>query len=228
MAITATAGGHRSAGRPTEKVLSRKLITLGALDLIKAGGYEKFTMSELARALNVAPSALYNHVSSKQDVLVLIQDHIMTKVAIDSFETDPWDEAVRQWAWSYRTVFSSHTPLIPVIAVLPVTGAEHTMQMYEAVTSGFMKDGWPTPLIVPAIVALESFIFGSAFDAIAPKDIFESGQLADVNPNFADAVRVQHQSEGSSSADTAFELGLEGMISGLQAQRRSWKETAAG
>ena len=39
-------------------------------------------MAALARALNVAPSALYNHVSSKRDVLVLVQDHLTSFVDV--------------------------------------------------------------------------------------------------------------------------------------------------
>ena len=33
-------------------------------------------MAALARSLNVAPSALYNHMESKRDVLLLVEDHL--------------------------------------------------------------------------------------------------------------------------------------------------------
>ncbi|MEN3344672.1 MAG: hypothetical protein V7635_1248, partial [Arthrobacter sp.] len=108
-------------GRPPAAVLDQDTITTAALQLVRKSGYEGFTMAALARTLNVAPSALYNHVSSKRDVLVLIQDHLTSFVDVSAFDTEPWDQAVRDWAWSYREVFSKHTPLIPVIAVLPVT-----------------------------------------------------------------------------------------------------------
>ncbi|MCG2620703.1 TetR/AcrR family transcriptional regulator [Arthrobacter sp. I2-34] len=221
---------NRPAGRPAQKILSKEGITLAALKLIAAGGYEALTMSGLARKLGVAPSALYNHVTSKHDVLVLVQDHVMSGVDVSGFGTVPWAEAVRRWAWSYRDVFSHHTPLIPVIAVLPVTGAPRTLAMYEELTAGFLAADWPQPLIVPAIVALESFIFGSAYDVTAPEDIFESGELADANPKFTAAVRARQRGEGgtgSRTADAAFRLGLEGLISGLETQRRSWPGDSA-
>ena len=94
---------------------------------------------------------------------------------------EPWDQAVRDWAWSYRDVFSRHTPLIPVIAVLPVTDAPKTLAMYEAVSAGFSGPAFPQERIVSAIVALESFIFGSAYDVTAPADIFDSGSMAGVD-----------------------------------------------
>jgi AcrR family transcriptional regulator len=213
--------GHRPAGRPTEKLLSKELMTTAALGLIEARGYEGLTMSGLARSLGVAPSALYNHVASKHDVLLLLQDHLMARVDVTAFSELPWPDAVRRWAWSYRDVFTHHAPLIPVIAVLPVTGAPHTLAMYEAVAAGFLQAGWPEPQVVPAIVALESFIFGSAFDVTAPADIFESGELAAANPVFTSAVRSQATGTAGSAADAAFQLGLEALIAGLQAQLKA-------
>jgi AcrR family transcriptional regulator len=221
---------HRPAGRPVQKILSKEGITVAALKLIAAGGYDALTMSGLARKLGVAPSALYNHVASKHDVLVLVQDHVMAGVDVSGFGTEPWPDAVRRWAWSYREVFSQHTPLIPVIAVLPVTGAPRTLAMYEKLTSGFLAAGWPQQLIVPAIVALESFIFGSAYDVTAPEDIFESGELSEANPQFTAAVRARQgggDASAAHTADAAFRLGLEGLISGLELQRRGLAGGAA-
>ena len=165
-------------GRPAAAVLDQDGITAAALQLIGKSGYDGFTMAALARTLNVAPSALYNHVSSKRDVLVLVQDHLTSFVDVTAFEAGPWEQAVRDWAWSYRDVFSKHTPLIPVIAVLPVADAPKTLAMYEAVSAGFSRAGFPQERIIPAIVAFESFIFGSAYDATAPADIFDSGSMA--------------------------------------------------
>lgn len=172
-------------------------------------------MAALARSLQVAPSALYNHVSSKRDVLVLIQDHLTSFVQVAAFDSEPWDRAVRDWAWSYRDVFSRHTPLIPVIAVLPVADAPKTLAMYEAVSAGFSRAGFPQERIVAAIVALESFIFGSAYDVTAPADIFDAGSMAASTPNFTGAVAHLADSGYGTPADVAFSLGLEALIAGF-------------
>ncbi|MHA7178894.1 TetR/AcrR family transcriptional regulator [Arthrobacter sp. MDB2-24] len=217
--MTAASSAPRRAGRPPRSVLSRDRITAAALDLIAAEGYEGLTMSALARRLRVAPSALYNHAESKQEVLRWVQDHVMTMVDFSAFTDEPWDEAVRQWAWSYREVFARHAPLIPVIAVLPVTDAAETLRMYEEVAQGFLRAGWPEDRIVPAIVALESFIYGSALDVAAPGDIFDSGTLAHQFPVFTAAVRRATDSTGpEGAADAAFRTGLDGMIAGLRQQ----------
>lgn len=172
-------------------------------------------MAALGHLLRVAPSALYNHVASRQDVLLLMEEHLAALVDVTAFQSKSWAEAVRQWAWSYRNVFAEHPPLIPIIAVLPVTGAPQTLAMYEAVAAGFRAAGFASEHIVSAIVALESFIFGSAFDVTAPKDIFDSGTLAASNPQFTQAVRSRDLHGRESPADAAFSLGLEALITSL-------------
>ncbi|WP_343318772.1 TetR/AcrR family transcriptional regulator [Arthrobacter sp. TMP15] len=221
--------GRRRAGRPPHALLSSARITRAALKLISHDGYKGLTMAALARSMNVAPSALYNHVRSKQDVLLLVEDHLMGRVDVSSFATESWETAVNTWAHSYRNVFASHLPLIPVIALLPVTNAPKTITMYEAVTNGFLAAGWAPEGIIDAVVALESFIYGSAYDANAPADIFDAGTMAPQSPNFSAAVARRGRcgpsgsgaSEGSASprndADAAFTLGLKAMIAGLAA-----------
>lgn len=171
-------------------------------------------MSAVARVFGVSPSALYNHVESKQQLLQWIQELVMAQVESASFTTEDIGTALRIWATSYRNAFASHAPLIPVIAILPVAGSPNTMMMYEQVAAGMDRAGWPREEIVPAIVALESFIFGSALDATAPLDIFDPGPQSGSLPVFEDALQLQRES-GGSSADRAFFGGLEALVSGL-------------
>jgi len=211
---------RRRAGRPSAAVLDKTGITAAALELVSRKGYDGLTMAALAKQLDVAPSALYNHVASKRDVLLLVEDHLMSLVDVSGFGASVWEEAVRTWAWSYRNVFAEHTPLIPVIAVLPVTDAPQTLAMYEAISKGFLDAGFPESRVVSSIVALESFIFGSAYDVTAPEDIFEPGTMAESTPHFTAAVRSLGGPPSSERpADTAFSLGLEALISGLGALR---------
>ena len=85
---------------------------------------------------------------------------------------------------------------------------------------------------MPAIVALESFIFGSAYDVTAPEDIFDSGTMAGSTPYFTAAVRSSSPGTDAPSgrgepggqergrpADTAFKMGLDALVSGLGALR---------
>ncbi|WP_207392589.1 TetR/AcrR family transcriptional regulator [Aeromicrobium sp. IC_218] len=209
---------RRRAGRPSAGVLDRRIIARAALDVVSARGYSGLTMSAVATSLGVSPSALYNHVSSKQELLQWIQELVMDGVDHSLFATHPLDEALVRWARTYRDVFADHAPLIPLIAVMPVSSSRRLLEMYEAVTGGFVRAGWPREAVVPAIVALESFVFGSALDATAPDDIFDPGEHAGTLPQFEDALAAQ-RATGEHNADAAFATGLRAMVAGLLASR---------
>ncbi|WP_334173482.1 TetR/AcrR family transcriptional regulator [Sinomonas sp.] len=212
---TSGASAPRRRGRPSQPVLSRGKITTAALAIIGRAGYEGLTMAALARELKTAPSALYNHVASKDEVLNWVQDDVNDTIDTSAFGRDPWDVALIRWAYSYREAFANHSPLIPVIAVLPITGAPHTLEMYERVAEGLRAGGWPEDLVIDAIVAVESFILGSAMDVSAPEWIFDVGERRDLAPTFADAVGAR-RGRGRAAADDAFALGLHALVAGLR------------
>lgn len=181
------------------------------MELIKVRGYAALTMAALARQLGVAPSALYNHVNSKRQLLLWIQDHVNREIDCSDFGARPWDEALESWAHSYRDAYARYSPLVPVIAVTPIAGSPHTVAMYEQVAAGLRAGGWPDDQIVDVVVAVESFILGSAMDAAAPDDIFDvpSAQA----PVLAEVVGAR---VGRDAARAAFELGLATVLAGLR------------
>lgn len=209
-----TESGTRRAGRPRKAVLNRERITVNALELVSDGGYESLTMQRLAKSLGVSPSALYNHVDSKHDLMQWIQELIMADIDTSVFDTEPLRNALVLWATNYRNICSRHIPLIPIIAVLPVSDSPRTLGMYERVAQGLKDFGLAEKTIIPTIVALESFIFGSAMDTAAPHDIFDTSNHQDLTPHFTQAVAAQRETQLNTS-DDSFQRGLAAMIDGL-------------
>ncbi|KSU65273.1 MULTISPECIES: TetR/AcrR family transcriptional regulator [Micrococcaceae] len=212
--------GTRRAGRPRKAVLTRERITANALELVSDDGYESFTMQRLAKSLGVSPSALYNHVDSKHDLMQWIQELVMTDIDVTIFDTTPLKDALMQWATDYRNIFARHIPLIPIIAVLPVSDSPRTLGMYERVAQALEDYGLAENEIIPTIVALESFIFGSAMDTAAPHDIFDTTNHQDLTPHFTQAVAAQRNTQINTS-DDSFQRGLSAMITGLLATGRA-------
>lgn len=206
----------RRAGRPTTRLLTREGITTAALRILTNEGFEAFTMTRLAAALKVTPAAIYNHAASKREILLWVQDRVMERIDTTRFADGDWATALVSWAVSYRDVMSRYAPLIAPIAVMPITGAPATTRMYETVAEALARGGWPSRSIVPVIVALESFIYGSAYDLGAPKNIFDTGDAADVTPEFTAAVRAHYSAyHGNEVPNVAFEVGLESLVAGL-------------
>lgn len=212
---------RRGVGRPNENVLSRVLIVETALDLLDRHGRDGFGMREIAHELGVRPSALYNHVSSKDDVFQGIREVIATRITVAPFATQRWDEALRTWARSYREVFASHPPTIALLAVMPFATDSEIFTTYEQVIEALHREGWERSEALNILVAMESFILGSALDAAAPDDLMSPGDRGDT-PQFSEAYaqRATRTTEtGVSPADQAFESGLDVFMMGLRAQR---------
>lgn len=222
----AQADTGRGRGRPSTPVLTQKKITDAAVAIIKSRGYRALTMAGLAQQLGASSSALYNHVTSKRQVLILLQDRINQEIDCSAFGNQPWDLALEHWAWSYRNVYSHNIPLIPVISVMPVANSEHTLRMYDTVAAALVEAGWPPSSVVNTIVGLESLIFGSAYDATAPENIFDPGEREDLVPTFTTALTQRSLLKTSDSvgltpcspADAAFSQALTAMLMGLRAQ----------
>ncbi|MCK6096425.1 TetR/AcrR family transcriptional regulator [Micrococcus sp. EYE_162] len=239
-APAAASGTGRRRGRPRHQAATREGIATAALEVARSHGYERLTMAAVARRLGVAPSALYNHVTGKADLLALLQDEVMGEVEVDGLRAAvagevPVREAVRDWAHSYRRVFAGHTPLIPMIATLPIAGAEQTQRMYDAVAAALGAAGVAETEVLPRIIALESFIYGSAFDVHAPAHLFEVAAAPGELPAFQAAAAACRRDigigiDGSHAtdegpavgtlgvnpyADDPFETGLELLLAGL-------------
>ena len=87
---------ERRRGRPGN--ISLEKIVEAALDI----GFRGISMHTIARRLNVAVSALYRHIGSKDELLLLCTDIVSQKIVLP--ETDSWQEHLRVLARNYRKV----------------------------------------------------------------------------------------------------------------------------
>ena len=218
---------RRRRGRPLSPALNREAIADAALAVARTEGYEGLTMAAVGRRLGVAPSALYNHISGKHELLVLLQDAVMGEVSLVELEAAirgeaPVVAALRAWARSYRDVFAAHPPLIPLIATLPIEGAPSTQRVYETVCAVLARTGLAPEQVLARVIALESFIYGSAYDVDAPADIFEVAGAQERLPALGAAAEAFRAGGGTRAtgarnpyADAPFEEGLDLLLAGL-------------
>lgn len=219
-------------GRPTYSLVNREKIATAALTIIRRFGYEKLTMARIAEQIGVSPSALYNHVSGKHELLILVEDTVMGQVdttplrrALDGALTPR--EALHTWAESYRDVFARHSPLVSVIARAPISGAPRAVEMYELVAQVYVRAGVVLTEVLPRIIMLESFIYGSAFDVHAPADIFDLPEEPEGEAPMFHAVRraalmdVHRGAVGENPyADAPFYLGLKALLADVPGGNR--------
>ena len=198
--------------RPRTPLLDRRRIGAAALRIADEQGV--LTIPALARELGVAPSALYHHVSGREEIISLMREELALETGADDWDpSQPWEQALEAWARSYRTAFVTHPGAVPLLATAPL--AEPFMHaMYEKVAELLLTAGFTTGQVMPLINALESFILGSALDLVAPP-VMVSDVTRESAPHLSavlDDTPTDHR-----RAELAFDTGLRAMLIGFRA-----------
>jgi AcrR family transcriptional regulator len=197
-------------GRPRTPLLDRRRIGAAALRLADEKG--ALSIPALAKALSVAPSALYHHVAGRDDIISLMREELALTTGDDQDWSQPWDKALEGWTRSYLAAFAAHPGAVPLLATAPL--AEPFMHaMYEKVAKLLLDAGFAAKEVMPLITALESFVLGSALDLVAPP-VMVSDVARDTTP-YLSAVLDQTPADRS-RATLAFDLGLRALLTGFR------------
>ncbi|MGW9157283.1 TetR/AcrR family transcriptional regulator [Microbacterium sp. NPDC055665] len=209
----------RSVGRPSTQVLTEERILKAAFRLSAQRTPRQFTMTALAESLGVRTSALYHHFANRDAVIRAMRGQVSRALVSPVLHEMPIDDALLTWAHSYREAAIRAPEAMVMLATSPIDADEASFADYEQIARLLSDDGWPTDTIVDAIVALESFIIGSALDALAPADNMAPGELAPTYPTFAEAESARARLS-SDPARRTFEIGVRALIHGLTSWAR--------
>jgi AcrR family transcriptional regulator len=198
--------------RPRTPLLDRRRIGAAALRLADDRG--TLTIPALARELGVAPSALYHHVSGRDEIISLMREELALETSPDAWDpAQPWEQALEDWARSYRTAFAGHAGAVPLLATAPL-GEPFLYAMYEKVAELLLTVGFAAHQVMPLINAMESFILGSALDLVAPP-VLVADVPRETAPHLATA--LDDAPHDHRRADLAFDIGLRALITGFRA-----------
>lgn len=112
-------------GRPARLTLDR--VVSHAVELADTGGLKAVTIPRVAKAAGCSTMALYRHVSSKDELLVLMTDMAAGTPPDDAMTgtAESWRDGLRAWAEALYTVVSNH-PWIPHVPIGgPPSGPGH-------------------------------------------------------------------------------------------------------
>jgi AcrR family transcriptional regulator len=196
-------------GRPTTPLLSTRRIATTAMALVDKTG--EFTIGQVAGALGVRPSSLYNHVSGKSEIVEAMRSMVFEAVPSSSPAPGvPWNQQVRALLRSYRDAFAARPRLVPLLTAQTVS-APDVMRIYDDIARILSTAGLPATRLLDVITVLDSFVIGSALDLVAPDEVWDAEQAHSVE--LQDAIRSADV--GRARADRAFELGLNLLLDGL-------------
>ncbi|MGO2052186.1 TetR/AcrR family transcriptional regulator [Glutamicibacter sp. 287] len=199
--------------RPSKPKLSTTAIADAALTLVDAHG--EFTLPQLAKALSVTASSLYNHVEGKAEIIELMRGRAMSEIQLPDLDRVDWQEAVRQIAMEYWASYAKHPRLIPLFTSHTVRD-QTTLRVYDALAEAFAVAGFEPKERLQAITIIDSFVLGSALDATAPRAVWE----ADTQSSHAFTEALAAGLQEPNRAEQTFFHGLTFILRGLTGKQK--------
>ena len=207
--------------------LTRDGITQAALALVDERGLDALSMRNVAERLGVQASALYGHVSGKQELIQLMLDRIALEIELPEPDPDRWEEQLKEFARAARRAFGSHRDLAGASLANIPTGP-NTLVLIDRLLALLSASGLPRQAVAYAADLLPQFITASAYEESlfmqrlerepAYFDQIEAyfrAAPADRFPALADLVTELTASD--EGPDARFEFGLDVIVQGLAA-----------
>lgn len=228
-----------AAPREPRVPLSRERIVLGAISLIDDAGTPRFTMRLLASALGVESMSLYHYVSSKEQLLDEVVEHLVQEIWGDrdvvSAPPTGWQELLRHWALGIRRVALRHPLTFPLLAARPrevpwLSPPLGSPPMAEIVLSRMVADHFSDTEAVAAYRAFSSFLLGHLLVELAaqqtggaPGRERSTGATGDAGPGDGPAphptvMRLESTFRGD-PPPSAFEDSLEDLLAQIATTR---------
>lgn len=140
-----------------ERTLSEDELIEVALRMIRYKGAAGLSMRDLAKELDVSAMAAYYYVSSKDELLRLVANHVWGSVKIPASDAGPWHERLRTVLLSERQATAPYRGLYEAVMSLDV---EHKRALEDTVLDLLLDAGYPTEKAVPAFRVLMSWVNG--------------------------------------------------------------------
>lgn len=200
--------------RPARPVLNRQRIVAAAITIIDEEGLDALSTRRLARALRVQAPSLYNHFSTKEEILDAVGDMIITQVDLSTFGRDPWPEALKTWARGYRAAFAAHPNVVPFLVRGPGRRPA-ALRLADAVYGALVDAGWPPRHATRIGATMRFFVAGSVLSSFALGFPDDPSLYDGRYPHLTDAHRLrEHRAQVD---EGAFELGLDALVKGFVA-----------
>ncbi len=206
--------------RPRADGLSSDRIIQAALALVDAEGLDALTVRRLAEQLATGSASLYRHVASRDELLVLLIDHVLGDVRYPPADAGG-RATVESLASELRRVLLDHHNLVPALAVSPLLGP-NAMRGTVRGLAGFLEAGFAAGVAVQAYLALLDFVLGAVFF-----DTSSTGQVSGLSHSSSDLIAAfpvdafstlrAHPGDFSLPAvDDVFAFGLAAFLDGLE------------
>jgi AcrR family transcriptional regulator len=204
----------KAAGR--ERTLSKERIIEGALEVISRQGVATLTMRRLAGALEVSPMAPYYYVENKDELIRLVGDAVLSKVAVPPPAAGTWDARLEELITNQREALARYPGLRDALSGLDLT---QRRRLEDAEYDLLIEAGFAPDTAVAAFRVLLDWTLGNSRVESSLRDPTTRRPPSD----WTKAQRAtfdQHQMPPL-TAEKYFQFGLKTVIAGLRAVKEA-------
>jgi len=210
--------------RPRADGLTIERIIAVALEVVDRDGLEALTVRRIGAEFETGSASLYRHITSREELLVLLVDHVIGGVRPPSARL-PGRAKVEWLLGETRRVLMERPNLVPALRVSPPAGP-NAMRGAETLLASLVEAGYEPDVAVPAYFALLDYVLGTVFfDADRPGHGEGGGprnaELIDTLPAGAfPTLRSHRDAFAALSDEDAFRFGLRAFLDGLESRLR--------
>jgi AcrR family transcriptional regulator len=147
----------RPRGRPP--TLDREAVLATALRLLDAEGVEALTMRRLASELGVSAMAPYRHVSSRDELLMVLVDRLAARLVYPPRPADPEEAMLVLWSTIYDSL--AEHPWVPEVLARRRLMAPSVLDAIEEIHAALRDAGLTIEAAVRAYRLMWNFTLGA-------------------------------------------------------------------
>jgi len=194
-----------------------------ALALVDANGLAGLSMRSLAAALETGPMTLYNYVSQREELDVLVVDAVLGEVGWPPPDQGSWEEALRGIAMALWHAVHAHPNTVPLLLTRR-SRSPAMLAVAEALLTALARSGRKGQALLVAFRAVTALIMGTVQADLAGPLNLQAGESAtdtiarfrSLPPErFAHLIEIA-EAATASCAQAEFQDGLELLIAGLR------------
>ncbi len=221
--------------RKRKRVLGLEAIVDVALGIIDAEGVDAVSMRRIAAEFDTGPASLYAYVNNKQELFERVLDRVLEAGDLPDESHDlSWQELVRAWAHSARSVFMSHQD-VAKLSFAYIPHGESVIEGAERIMGAMIQGGVPPQVAAWAMDIVSLYIGADAYEGwlLGQRYGDESGremddlhdELSAIGDQFAalSPERYPYMVKYASlliqgDSDERFAFGINMLIAGFEAQ----------
>jgi AcrR family transcriptional regulator len=216
--------------------LTLERIVQTAIELLDAEGLEGLSMRSLGERLGSAATAVYWHVKSKDDLVVLAADEVWNEIELPDLDILDWRAAATRMAKGLFRMLTHHPWLVQALGSHLLRGHgkarydDHSLAVYE-------KAGFAGAQADRATAVVFMFVLGNAIgesaavslrrrlrlegsnaDDLIRETIAQQIKVAQEFPRLQSRIATITDADYSAAPERSFEFGLDVIFDGLQRQ----------